>query len=68
MKWLLGILIGCENPDCLIWWGVKPESSRTMYHWNGEGEDPNRDVWLCRRCAKEHHEHWDDMWAQVPSW
>lgn len=42
--------------------GVEQESSRTMYHWDGTGEDPNRDPWLCRDCARIHHEHWDEMW------
>lgn len=41
---------------------VKPESSRTMYHWDGEGENPNRDRILCEGCAVDHHEHWDEMW------
>jgi hypothetical protein len=43
--------------------GVEMESSRTMYHWEGEGPDPNRPLPLCRECAKEHHENWDDQWS-----
>jgi DNA-directed RNA polymerase subunit RPC12/RpoP len=47
--------------------GVERECSRTRYPWNGEGKDPNRDVYLCRDCAKDHHEHWDDRWADYYS-
>jgi hypothetical protein len=43
--------------------GVESEPSRTAYHWDRKGEDPNRDVLLCRVCAVDHHAHWDDMWA-----
>lgn len=46
--------------------GVCLESARTAYHWDGKGEDPNAPVPLCRPCAKEHHDHWDDMWSNVP--
>lgn len=38
------------------------EPSRTMYHWDGKGEDPNRDVLLCAKCSCEHHYYWDAMW------
>ncbi len=44
---------------------VRLESSRTMYQYTGKDgamNDPNRDIGLCRACAKEHHEHWDDRW------
>lgn len=44
--------------------GVKLEPSRTQYHWDGKGENPNKPVWLCRDCAAEHHAHWDDMWEE----
>lgn len=49
---------------------VEMESSRTMYPFEGkEGspEDPNRDIPLCRPCAKQHHEEWDDRWADYYS-
>lgn len=45
--------------------GVRLESSRTMYHFEGvpgTQEDPNRPRALCRRHAREHHAHWDEMW------
>lgn len=43
---------------------AKVESSRTAYHWDGNGEDPNRDPWLCAACAREHHTYWDEMWDE----
>jgi hypothetical protein len=42
--------------------GVELESSRTMCPWDGKGENPNKSIHLCRLCAKEHHEYWNDMW------
>lgn len=45
--------------------GVTMESSRTNYSWDGKGKDPNAPIPLCRPCAVEHHQNWDDMWAQV---
>ena len=45
--------------------GVLLHSSRTAYHWDGEGEDPNRHRALCPACAEEHHASWDDMWSNV---
>ncbi|MHA2279977.1 MAG: hypothetical protein ACXAC5_03750 [Promethearchaeota archaeon] len=40
----------------------KPTSSRTMYEWDGTGEDPNRDLILCSLCAEEHNDIMDDQW------
>ena len=51
---------GCEQCGSMA--GCFQEPSRTMYHWSGEGEDPNRDRRLCRACAAEHHDYWDGMW------
>lgn len=28
-----------------------------------EPPDPNAPVPLCRPCAKDHHEYWDEMWG-----
>jgi hypothetical protein len=54
--------VRCEFCD---WpFGVEAEDSRTLYEWDGEGEDPNRSVKLCRVCAATHHAHWDDMWNE----
>jgi hypothetical protein len=44
--------------------GLRCESSRTMYHWDGTGKDPNRSLLLCRQCAILHHDYWDEMWDQ----
>jgi hypothetical protein len=54
----------CVCERCEATEGVKTHSSRTAYHWNGEGEDPNRDVNLCAPCAEEHHAYWDERWAE----
>ena len=27
--------------------------------------DPNAPSYLCRPCAKDHHEYWDEMWSHV---
>ena len=46
------------------------EGSRTQYHYEGEKgtkDDPNKDIPLCRLHAKEHHEYWNEMWAEYNS-
>lgn len=48
---------------------VELESGRTAYHTllpREHWDNPNRCVRLCRDHAQEHHEHWDDMWSNVP--
>ena len=55
----------CEH--CRSFWGLKLEDGRTMYEWNGKGEDPNRSQLLCRMCAVMHHDYWDEMWADYYS-
>lgn len=57
----------CELNGDRVKIGVKRESSRTMYHFDGEigsADDPNRPVWLCRLCAAEHHAEWNATWAE----
>jgi hypothetical protein len=47
---------------------VELECGRTMYPTELPAEhpdNPNRSVLLCRPCAGKHHEHWDEMWANV---
>ena len=61
--WLLPPDMGCVY--CRWPFGVKAESSCTMYHWDGEGDDPNRPILLCRVCAEAHYEHWDAMWLEA---
>ena len=54
---------GCEQ--CGRKEDVALEGTRTMYHFEGEPgskDDPNRPLRLCRTCAKDYHEYWDDMW------
>ncbi len=46
--------------------GVKLRGCYTMYHWDGKGENPNRQPWLCEPCNEEYHEYWMDMWSNVP--
>jgi hypothetical protein len=57
---------GSEGP-CDETEGLERESSRTMYDWDGLGLPPNQPVLLCRRCAKYHHEYWDEMWSMANS-
>ena len=28
------------------------------------GEDPNKPLALCRDCAREHHQDWDERWRE----
>lgn len=59
--------------------GLKLECSRTAYDTSrldkptrleriadrdDPPEDPNRDKLLCRECAAEHHEFWNDQWNE----
>lgn len=59
-----------ENRGCLCCGeaiGVELEDSRTLYPHEGEiasEDDPNKPIPLCRRCAIEHHKHWDDLWDE----
>lgn len=47
---------GIENDS------VKPTPAATAYYWNGEGEDPNRDVVFCEECRSEYYDHWNEIW------
>jgi hypothetical protein len=44
--------------------GATKQPSLTAYEWDGKGEDPNRDPWLCEECAEDHREHWKNMWDE----
>lgn len=35
--------------------------SMTAYHWNGEGDDPNKDLTLCKECGTEHTENMQEQ-------
>lgn len=41
--------------------------SQTCYCWNGEGEDPNRDLVLCFECAYAYEAHMTDKWKEYYS-
>jgi hypothetical protein len=62
--------------------GVELEDSRTAYvrprldAWTrlllddellGRPPDPNAPLWLCRDCAADHTEYWDEMWRDYYS-
>lgn len=44
---------------------AKERKCRTAYHWDGNGENPNRAPMLCNECAKSYDEYWNEMWAQA---
>lgn len=47
--------------------GVEFEDSRTCYPRHEDGTDPNAPVPLCRSCAKDHHDYWDERWDEYRS-
>ncbi|AFU87649.1 hypothetical protein CcrKarma_gp132 [Caulobacter virus Karma] len=51
---------GCER--CGTFWRLGMVSSMTCYHWDGKGEDPNRDRRLCPDCTDYHIDYWEGMW------
>ena len=61
--WLIPAIRRCEM--CYWPFGVRYRDSRTVYYWSGIGQQRNRPVKLCRRCAAAHREHWDSVWAEV---
>ena len=40
----------------------KPTPSQTMYGWDDQGEDPNRDLILCDDCGGEYTDMMNDQW------
>jgi hypothetical protein len=50
-----------EKPD------VVPRPAMTAYHWDGEGEDPNRDVFLCDEDWEEYRAYWQERWDEYYS-
>jgi hypothetical protein len=53
----------CEYCPC-VGWDVRARSAATAYSWNGEGENPNRDIVLCDTCSADYYEHWEEQWAE----
>lgn len=49
--------------------GVVSVPRQTMYAWDGEGLDPNRDMQLCFECGIEVSEQiesqWDDYYSSI---
>jgi len=41
--------------------------SRTMYEWDGEGDDPNAPLALCPACSLSYTEEMADRWAEYRS-
>lgn len=62
-KLLDGVVIDmCEGP-CKRVTELTRTPSMTMYEWDGEGEDPNRDLMLCQECSEEYTEIMTEQWA-----
>jgi hypothetical protein len=38
-------------------------SAMTQYGWDGNGENPNRDLMMCEYHYKEYKRFWEDQWA-----
>lgn len=64
IRWLKRFITYCEH--CGAWWAC-PVPSQTQYVWNGEGEDPNRDLILCRMCEAEYTDMMNEKWAEYNS-
>lgn len=54
----------CEG-CCTISIHTRYVPSRTMYHWDGTGPDPNRDILLCPECEGEYNLTMDSWWADA---
>lgn len=46
----------CGRRPAFLW------PSLTAYSWDGTGEDPNRDLKLCKECGEEHQQIMEDQW------
>lgn len=62
----------CFDWDILVCENCKRKPARTIpamthYSWDGSGEDPNRPLILCFRCARDYVEHWTNMWGEYVS-
>ena len=63
VSWVRRLLRMCEH--CGSWRGTALEDSRISIHWDGRGVDPNSPIRLCRKCARAHHDHWDEVWGEL---
>ena len=48
---------GCGQPAIRV-------KAMTAYHWDGTGEDPNRDRWFCLEDKRDYEDYWREMWAE----
>ena len=55
--------VGFDGPCNAV--DAKLRTSRTIYHWDGKGTNPNRPRMLCDECYRSYTAYWDEMWAQV---
>lgn len=46
---------------------TKLRKAMTAYHWDGNGENPNRPFMSCELHYQEYHEYWSDMWQEYYS-
>lgn len=52
---------GCDDDS------VEVVGAMTAYHWDGKGEDPNRNPRLCPSCAEDYISYWDERWKEYYS-
>ncbi len=67
-EWSFGgvVLRVCERCDMIgDSENVKFVPSQTMYHWEGEGKDPNADKLFCDECAEAYDEMMKSWWADA---
>ena len=57
LRALVGHCEACGRPD-----GVQAEPTRTAYYFEPGEPDPNVGAQLCRDCARDYHEQWDEAW------
>lgn len=52
----------CE--ECRSGREVRRQGALTSYYWDGKGEDPNRDLFLCSACRGMYCDYWNERWAE----
>jgi hypothetical protein len=62
---LLRWLGRCE--ECATKKDVRRIPAMTAYHWDGQGEDPNRDLSFCLEHAEAYRDYWQSMWDDYNS-
>ena len=46
---------------------AEKRTAMTAYHWDGNGENPNRPPTLCATCWESYKAYWNEKWAEVRS-